>query len=230
MMDVVAAFGGGEARQTRTEERPERVERAAAGLADDSFECGEAQLDGVEVGTVGRQEAQRRAGRFTSVAHAVDFVRGEVVGNHHVTGLQRRDEDLFDVGEEAGPVHRAIEDPRRGEPRHPQRGDEGTALPPTLGRVIGDPLAAKAAPIAPQEIGGDPAFIQKDEASRGDRVRTRVPVFFTVKPSCFTARQIVARLADVPRATWRSARVRSGCSRIKAASVCSWDASTGCRP
>ena len=176
MMDVVAAFGGGEARQTRTEERPERVERAAAGLADDSFEFGEAQLDGVEVGTVGRQEAQRRAGRFTSVAHAVDFVRGEVVGNHHVTGLQRRDEDLFDVGEEAGPVHRAIEDPRRGEPRHPQRGDEGTALPPTLGRVIGDPLAAKAAPIAPQEIGGDPAFIQKDEASRVERRGSRRPL------------------------------------------------------
>ena len=169
MMDVVAAFGGGEARQTRTEERPERVDRAAAGFADDGFEFGEAQLDGVEVGTVGRQEAQRRAGRFNSVAHAVDFVRGEVVGNHHVTGLQRRYEDLFDVGEEAGPVHRAIEDPRRGEPRHPQRGDEGTALPPTLGRVIGDPLAAKAASIAPQEIGGDPAFIQKDEASRVER-------------------------------------------------------------
>ena len=64
-----------------------------------------AQLDGVEVGTVGRQEAQRRVGRFNSVAPAVDFVRGEVVGNHHVTGLQRRY-----VGEEAGPVHRAIED------------------------------------------------------------------------------------------------------------------------
>ena len=52
-MDVVAAFGGGEA-----------VDRAAAGFADDGFEFGEAQLDGVEVGTVGRQEAQRRAGRF----------------------------------------------------------------------------------------------------------------------------------------------------------------------
>ena len=45
MMDVVAAFGGGEARQTRTEERPERVDRAAAGFADDGFEFGEAQLE-----------------------------------------------------------------------------------------------------------------------------------------------------------------------------------------
>ena len=72
------------------------------GFADDGFEFGEAQLDGVEVGTVGRQEAQRRAGRFNSVAPAVDFVRGEVVGNHHVTGLQRRYEDR-DVGERPRP-------------------------------------------------------------------------------------------------------------------------------
>ena len=95
--------------------------------------------------------------------------------------------------------------------------------------MIGDPLAAKAAPIAPQEIGGDPAFIQKDWVERQGVVahcaraaatsrscsdaRT---VFFTVKPSCCSA-----RLADVPRAC-RSA-MRSGCSRIKAASVCSWE-------
>ena len=39
------------------------IERQRA-LRDDGFEFGEAQLDGVEVGTVGRQEAQRRAGRF----------------------------------------------------------------------------------------------------------------------------------------------------------------------
>ena len=31
-----------------------------------------------------------------------------------------------------------------------------------------------------------------------------------MKPSCFTVRQIVARLADVPKATCSSARVRSG--------------------
>ena len=47
------------------------------------------------------------------------------------------------------------------------------ALPPTLGRVIGDPLAAKAAPIAPQEIGGG---IQKDEASRVERWGSRRPL------------------------------------------------------
>ena len=170
MMDVVAALGGGEARQTLTEERPERVDRAAAGFADDGFEFG------VEVGAVGREEAQRRADGFNGVAHAVDFVSGEIVGNHDVAGLQRRHEDLFDVGEEADPVHRAIQDAWSGQPRHPQRGDEGAAFPPTLRRVIGDPLAARAAPIPPQEIGGDPAFIEKDEAGRVESRGGRCPL------------------------------------------------------
>ena len=151
MTDVVATLGRREARQTRAEERPERVE---------------AQLDGVEVGTVRRQEPQRRAGAFDGRPHPVDLVRGEIVDDHDVAGLQRRNEDLFDIGQEAGPVHRAIEDPWGGEPRHPQRGDEGAALSPALGCVIGDPLAAGAAPIAPEQIGGDPAFIEKDEVGR----------------------------------------------------------------
>ena len=50
------------------------------------------------------------------------------------------------------------------------------------GAVIGDPLAARAAPIPPEEIGAPPALIKKDEAGRvegrGDRVRRRGPFFF----------------------------------------------------
>ena len=166
MTDVVATLGRGEARQTLAEERPERVDRSTAGGADDGFEFGEAELDGVEVGAVGRQEPQGRAGRFNGGPHAVDLVGGEIVGDHDVAGLQRRDEDLFDVGQEAGPVHRTIQDPGGGEPRHPQRGDEGAAFPAAVGRVIGDPLAAGATPLSPEEIGGDPRFIEKDEAGR----------------------------------------------------------------
>ena len=62
MPDVVATLGGGKARQTRTQEGPERVDGATAGLTDNRFEFGEAEFDGVEVGAVGRQEPQRRAG------------------------------------------------------------------------------------------------------------------------------------------------------------------------
>ena len=167
MPDAVATLGGSEVRETRTEEGPERIDRSTAGLvADDGFEFGEAQLDGVEVGAVGREEPQRRAGGCNGSLHAVDLVGCEIVRDHDVAGLQGRHEDLFDVGEETGPVHRAIEDPRGGEPGHPQRGDESAGLPPALGRVIGDALAARRAAIPPEEIGGHPALIEKDQVGR----------------------------------------------------------------
>ena len=55
----------------------------------------------------------------------------------------------------------------------PSIGDEGTALPPTLGRVIGDPLAAKAAPIAPRRLVATP--LSSDEA-RVERRGSRRPL------------------------------------------------------
>ena len=53
MTDVVATLGRGEARQTLAEKRPERVDRSTAGRAEDGFEFGEVELDGVEVRAVG---------------------------------------------------------------------------------------------------------------------------------------------------------------------------------
>ena len=85
MPDIGATLGRSEARQARAEQGPERVDRPTAGLAHDGFECGEAQLDGVEVGAVGREEAQRRADGFNGVAYAGDFVSGEIVRDDDVT-------------------------------------------------------------------------------------------------------------------------------------------------
>ena len=49
-------------------------------------------------------------------------------------------------------------------------------LPPALGDVIGDALAARPAAIPPEEIGGDPALIQKDEAGRVEGRGRRRPL------------------------------------------------------
>ena len=55
-----------------------------------------------------------------------------------------------------------------------------------------------------------------------DRVPTRVPFFLNRKPSRLIVRHSVGRLAGVRRASCNSASVRSGCSRIRAASSASW--------
>ena len=55
-----------------------------------------------------------------------------------------------------------------------------------------------------------------------DCVPTRVPFVLNRKPSRLIVRHSVGRLAGVRRASWNSASVRSGRSRIRAASSVSW--------
>ena len=55
-----------------------------------------------------------------------------------VAGVQRRHQDLFDVGQEAGPVHRTVEDARRGQAGDPQRREKRAGLPPRTRSVILD--------------------------------------------------------------------------------------------
>lgn len=59
-------------------------------------------------------------------------------------------------------VNRSIEDGRGTEALEPEGGHDGVYLPVTTGRVIAEPRAAGAAPIAAQQIGGDAAFVEKD--------------------------------------------------------------------
>ena len=176
MAEVVSALGGREAGEARAKQRPERVDGPTAGCTEDGFQLGEAELDGVEVGAIGRQEPQGCAGGFDRVAHPVDFVRGKVVRNDDIAGLEGGDEDLLDVGAETDPVHRPVEHAGGREPGDAEAGDERTGLPMPLGGVIGHALAAGAAPIAPKEIGRDAGFIEKDEVGRVKRGRGRRPL------------------------------------------------------
>ena len=102
-------------------------------------------------------------------------MRAEVVGDDDVAGLQRRDENLFDVGEKARAVDRAIEDAGRRESGHPQRREKRARLPPRARSVIMDALAAQGAAIPSKQIGGDAGFAEKDEAHRIPGRRGGVP-------------------------------------------------------
>lgn len=176
MAEVSLAFIWREARETGAEQRPERVDRPAAGGAQDRFQFGKAQLNRVEVGTVRRQIPERRAGGRDGLADTVDMMRSEIVGDDDVPGAQRRDEYLRDVGEETIPIHRAVEDAGRGQPGHAEPRDEGAGLPMAEGRVVGHPLAAQAATVAANQVRGDAGFVEKDEARRVNRRRPGLPL------------------------------------------------------
>ena len=98
------------------EERPEGFGGSTAGGAHEGFELREAEFNGIEVRTVGRQIAERGADALDRLADAGHFVCAEVIGDDDVPGMQGGHEDLFDIGEEARPVDGAVED--RGGPRN----------------------------------------------------------------------------------------------------------------
>ena len=162
MSKVIAAFLGAEVRQTGAEERPEGFGGSTAGGAHEGFELREAEFNGIEVRTVGRQIAERGADALDRLADAGHFVCAEVIGDDDVPGMQGGHEDLFDIGEEARPVDGAVEDPGRGQASHPQRCEKRTGLPPGARRVVVDAGPAEGPTIPPQEIVRNAGFIEKN--------------------------------------------------------------------
>ena len=148
---------------------------AACGT-NDGFQFRETEFDRVEVRTVGREIPERSACPLDRPPYARDFVGAEIVGNDPVAGTQRGHEDLFDIGEEARPVDRPVEDPGRGEPGDAQGGDERAGPPAPERRVVVDARAPRGAPVAPQQIRGDARFVEKGQGRRIPDRRLTVPL------------------------------------------------------
>ena len=163
MPHEIPAFLRREERQRDRDELDDLVEAAWSGRAQEGFQLRKRELDGIEVGAVRREESDEGPRLFNGGLHGRLFVDGQVVEHHDVAWSQRGHEHLFDVGEEGGIVDRAIEDRRRLQAVPPQRSDHGVRLPVSAGRVIAEPQAAWAAAVAPQQIGRDAGFIEKDE-------------------------------------------------------------------
>lgn len=100
----------------------------------------------------------------------------QVVRHDDVADVERRDQDLIEVGEKTVAVHGPIEQSRRGKAGDPQRPDERTGLPVMMRRVIVDARAAAAPAVAPQQIGGDATFVEKHEPGGVNRGREVAPV------------------------------------------------------
>ncbi len=73
------------------------------------FELGEELFDRVEVRGVFRQEDEASSDVADRLPHGLAFVRAEIVEDHDIAGLERRDEELFDIGAKALAVDGAVE-------------------------------------------------------------------------------------------------------------------------
>ena len=136
---------------------------AGCGFAEQRLELGEGLLDRVEVGTVGRQAAQRGASRFDGVPHAGALVSRKVVHHDDVAGRQCRHENLLDIGQEGWAVHGAVEHHGGCHAGEPQAGREGGRLPMSM--RDGRPAAFAAPRPATQSghLGRGPRLVDEDQ-------------------------------------------------------------------
>ncbi len=161
MPDEIPAFLRRTQVQRDREELDDLVEAAGACGAEERFQFGERELDRIEIGTVRRQKLQACAALFHGRPHLRLFVRREIIEDDDIARVERRGEDLFDIREERRVIDRPIKDRRRVKAPETQRHDNRVRLPVTAGRVIAEPRAARAAPIPAQQIGRDPALVEK---------------------------------------------------------------------
>lgn len=139
------------------------------------LELGEDLLDGVKIGTIGRQEEEMRAGFADGLPCGFAFMRAEIVQDDDVALGEGRDEHLLDIGGEDVAADRPVDDPRRVDAVMAQRGDEGQCLPVPMRHTGAQPLPARSPAAQGCHIGLDPCLIEEDEPSGVNPVLMRLP-------------------------------------------------------
>ena len=166
MGEVVAAFLRAEAVEQGAEPPPGRFHGPFGRVAQQGFELGEDLFNGVEIGGVGRQEAQRGPHPFNGCPHGRTLVAAQIVHNDDIARSEGRQQTLFDIGQEAGAVDRAVEDAGSGHAVVAQRRYESQRLPVPVGAGCPQPLAPGAAAMAAGHVRLGPGLIQEHEAPR----------------------------------------------------------------
>lgn len=123
----------------------------------------EGVLDGVEVGTVGRQEKESGAGRLDHLAHLRPLVAGQIVHDHDVARPEFGHENLVDIGLEGDAVDRPVEHEGRGDAAAAQSGNEGGRLPVPVRHADPQPLATGASAMPPRHVRRGPGLVDEDK-------------------------------------------------------------------
>src|SRR6187399_2815832 len=151
---VVPALGRSKSIDEPPDRGPETIDGSLRRGSHESLELGEGVLDGIEVGTIGRQVEVTDAAAFERVAYRGGFVSREVVENHQVAGPALRREDLLDVGLEGVAVHRSIEHHRSNEAAGGETAEEGGGFPVAIRDEVDESLSLGSVAVESIEGGG----------------------------------------------------------------------------
>ena len=186
--------------------------RAGTKATQERFRLRPGQFDRVEVGRVGWQELEPRAGALDSEAHLEVGVNAQVVPDDDVSRLQERDKELPSPDAHRLGVHRAGQQQRCMHAVERQRGDQREVLPAPARNVVDEPLAARSPTVCPREREVDPTLVHEPKASLAPALPTLAEylpgadyvrplalrglegLFFRVRPSRRRLRHIVVSL------------------------------------
>lgn len=131
------------------------------------------QLDGVEVGRVGREKDQASPGGFDGGAWPRTLVHIEVVEDDEVAGTEGGGQDLLDEGGEGGAINGSRHDHTGTDARRGQRGQPRGGLPPAAWDAAHRPHPARGAGAQRCEGCRRVRFVEKDEPRRihGEHLR-----------------------------------------------------------
>jgi len=129
------------------------------------FQLGKDLFNGVEVWTVRRQEEKPCAGGPDCRPDRIALVAPEIVHDYDVTWPECRQQELFDVTQEARPVDGAIEDTRCRDAVMAKGGEEGQGFPVSVGYKCPEALAFFAPAAQRSHVGFGPCLVDEDQAA-----------------------------------------------------------------
>ena len=106
----------------------------------------------------------RRADVADRSSHHLSLVGAEIVEDHDVARLKRRDEELFDIGVEAFAVDGPIEQAGRFDAVVAQRGEESCGLPAAMRNLVDEALSLRRPAAQAGHVGLGPGFVDEDQA------------------------------------------------------------------
>ena len=164
--EVVGAFVGLEEVDEPADQVPEAGYGSLRCLAEHRLEPDEGLLDGIEVGTVGREGQQCCPCRLDQLAHRRALMARQVIHDDDVATAQLGYENLDDIGFEPVAVDRPVEHHRSDHSTHPQAGHQRGRFAMPMREAHPQTLAPGAPAMAAGHVGRGPRFVDEDQTLR----------------------------------------------------------------
>jgi len=148
------------------------VDGAFLGGAHPVLDLGEGLLDRIEIGRVRRQIPEPGAGGLDDAAQRDRLVAAEIVHDNDVVRLQRRQQDLLDIGAEALSVDWPVEQAGSGKAVMAQCTEEGHRAPVTVGCKAAKAVSFWRPSTQWRHVGLDPGLVDEDQTLR---IKTGLP-------------------------------------------------------